>query len=148
MLAQNQGTIPEKGVVAISAKGQEYIDKFTAALENDLATPQALSALQTAIKDSSLSPEEILSLVGIMDEVLSLSLLEGASALYQEKKTAEAATPAEMTPEDLEIQALVEERTAAKKAKDFARADAIRQELQNRGIQVIDTPQGPQWKRV
>ena len=148
VLAQNQGTIPEKGVVAISAKGQEYIDKFTAALENDLATPQALSALQTAIKDSSLSPEEILSLVGIMDEVLSLSLLEGAFALYQEKKTAEAATPAEMTPEDLEIQALVDERTAAKKAKDFARADAIRQELQNRGIQVIDTPQGPQWKRV
>ena len=98
MLAQNDGTIPEKGVVAISAKGQEYIDKFTAALENDLATPQALSALQTAIKDSSLSPEEILSLVGIMDEVLSLSLLEGAFALYQEKKTAEAATPAEMTP--------------------------------------------------
>ena len=148
VLAQNQGTIPEKGVVAISAKGQEYINKFTAALENDLATPQALSALQTAIKDSSLSPEEILSLVGIMDEVLSLSLLEGAFALYQEKKTAEAATPAEMTPEDLEIQALVDERTAAKKAKDFARADAIRQELQNRGIQVIDTPQGPQWKRV
>ena len=148
VLAQNEGKLPEKGAVAISAKGQEYLDKFTTALENDLATPQALSALQTAIKDTSLSAEEILSLVGIMDGVLSLSLLEGASSLYQEKKAAESAPPAEMTPEDLEIQALVDERTAAKKAKDFARADAIRQELQERGIQIIDTPQGPQWKRV
>lgn len=148
VLAQNEGKLPEKGTVAISAKGQEYLDKFTTALENDLATPQALSALQTAIKDTSLSAEEILSLVGIMDGVLSLSLLEGASSLYQEKKTAESAPPAEMTPEDLEIQALVDERTAAKKAKDFARADAIRQELQERGIQIIDTPQGPQWKKV
>ena len=148
VLAQNEGKLPEKGTVAISAKGQEYLDKFTTALENDLATPQALSALQTAIKDTSLSAEEILSLVGIMDGVLSLSLLEGASSLYQEKKAAESAPPAEMTPEDLEIQALVDERTAAKKAKDFARADAIRQELQERGIQIIDTPQGPQWKKV
>ncbi len=148
VLAQNEGKLPEKGAVAISAKGQEYLDKFTTALENDLATPQALSALQTAIKDTSLSAEEILSLVGIMDGVLSLSLLEGASSLYQEKKAAESAPPAEMTPEDLEIQALVDERTVAKKAKDFARADAIRQELQERGIQIIDTPQGPQWKRV
>ena len=148
VLAQNEGKLPEKGAVAISAKGQEYLDKFTTALENDLATPQALSALQVAIKDAALSAEEILSLVGIMDGVLSLSLLEGASALYQEKKAAESATPAEMTPEDLEIQALVDERTVAKKAKDFARADAIRQELQERGIQIIDTPQGPQWKRV
>ena len=148
VLAQNEGKLPEKGAVAISAKGQEYLDKFTTALENDLATPQALSALQTAIKDTSLSAEEILSLVGIMDGVLSLSLLEGASSLYQEKKAAESAPPAEMTPEDLEIQALVDERTAAKKAKDFAWADAIRQELQERGIQIIDTPQGPQWKRV
>lgn len=148
VLAQNEGKLPEKGTVAISAKGQEYLDKFTTALENDLATPQALSALQTAIKDTSLSAEEILSLVGIMDGVLSLSLLEGASSLYQEKKAAESAPPAEMTPEDLEIQTLVDERTAAKKAKDFARADAIRQELQERGIQIIDTPQGPQWKRV
>ena len=148
VLAQNQGKLPARDSVTISAKAQEYLDKFTAALENDLATPQALSALQTSIKDASLSPGEILSMVGIMDGVLSLSLLEEALKLHQEKKAAETVSPAEMSPEDLEIQALVDERTAAKKAKDFPRADAIRQELQERGIQVIDTPQGPQWKRV
>ena len=45
------------------------------------------------------------------------------------------------------IEALLEERTAAKKAKDFARADQIRNELAARGITIVDTPQGPTWKR-
>ena len=148
VLSQNQGKVPEKGSVTISPKGQVYLDKFTAALENDLATPQALSALQTAVKDGSLPAEEILTLIEIMDSILSLSLLKSASSLYEEKKAAEVAVRTEMSPEDLEIQALVDERTAAKKAKDFVRADAIRQELNDRGIQIIDTPQGPQWKRV
>ena len=148
VLSQNGGEIPAKGSVAFSPRGQEYLDKFKAALENDLATPQALSALQTAVKDSGLAAEEVLSLVETMDGVLSLSLLEGAAHLHEERKAAEVQSTADMSPEDLEIQALVDERTAAKKAKDFARADAIRQELNGRGIQVVDTPQGPQWKRV
>ena len=50
-------------------------------------------------------------------------------------------------PEAAEITALVEERSAAKKAKDFARADEIRNQLSARGITIIDTPQGPTWKR-
>ena len=146
VVEQNQGQIPAKDAVDISPKGQEYLDKFKAALENDLATPQALSALQTAIKDNSLPANEILAIVGKMDTILSLSLLDSAQALHQENVQAAQATAAD--PEAQEIQALVDERTAAKKAKDFARADAIRQQLNDRGIQIIDTPQGPQWKRM
>lgn len=146
VVEQNQGQIPAKGSVEISPKGQEYLDKFKAALENDLATPQALSALQTAIKDNSLPANEILAIVGQMDNILSLSLLDNAMALHQENAQAAQATAAD--PEAQEIQALVDERTAAKKAKDFGRADAIRQQLNDRGIQIIDTPQGPQWKRI
>ncbi len=146
VLEQNQGQIPAATSVALSPKGQEYLDRFKAALENDLATPQALSALQTAIKDSSLPSEEILAIIGIMDGVLSLSLLDDAAVLYKERTDSVAAAASD--PESLEIQALVDERTAAKKSKDFARADAIRQQLNDRGIQVIDTPQGPQWKRI
>ena len=146
VVEQNQGQIPAKDAVDISPKGQEYLDKFKAALENDLATPQALSALQTAIKDNSLPANEILAIVGKMDTILSLSLLDSAQTLHQENVQAAQATAAD--PEAQEIQALVDERTAAKKAKDFARADAIRQQLNDRGIQIIDTPQGPQWKRM
>ena len=50
--------------------------------------------------------------------------------------------------EAAEIDALVAERTAAKKAKDFAKADKIRGDLASRGIVITDTPEGPVWKRT
>lgn len=50
--------------------------------------------------------------------------------------------------DDARIQALVDERTAAKKARDFARADAIRGQLAAEGIALEDTPQGVRWKRA
>ena len=50
--------------------------------------------------------------------------------------------------DDARIQALVEERIAAKKARDFARADAIREQLAAEGIALEDTPQGVRWRRA
>ena len=50
-------------------------------------------------------------------------------------------------PEDPEIDALVAQRTQAKKEKNWAEADRIRDELKSRGITVIDTPQGAKWRR-
>ena len=47
-----------------------------------------------------------------------------------------------------EIDALVAARTEAKKAKNFAEADRIRDELKARGIEIIDTPQGTKWRKV
>ena len=49
---------------------------------------------------------------------------------------------------DPEIDALVAQRTAAKKARDFATADRIRDELKAMGVEIIDTPQGTKWKKV
>ncbi len=127
--------------VVLSEKALEYQQKFKSALENDLATPLALSVLQIAVKDSTLEPEQIISLVKDMDKVLSLGLLEGAQVLNNSE------TQTQDDPEAAEINALLEERTLAKKEKNYARADEIRSLLNDRGIVIEDTPQGPVWKR-
>ena len=70
------------------------------------------------------------------------NLLSAAKAL-QEKQNAEEAASA-----DPEIDALVAARTQAKKDKNYAEADRIRDELKARGIEIIDTPQGAKWRKV
>ena len=81
-----------------------------------------------------------LAAVADFDRVLSLSLIEKAEELR--KKSAE---PEE--EHDERIEALLAERAAAKKAKNYAEADRIRDMLAAEGITIIDTPQGAKWKR-
>ena len=133
----------------LSEKACGYLDTFKGGLENDLLTPVAMSALNKVIKDGSLEPKEALDLIERMDSVLGLKLLETAGVLQKKAdEEAKALMPDHSgDPEAAEIDALVAERTAAKKNKDFARADQIRDELTKRGITIIDTPQGPTWKR-
>ena len=75
--------------------------------------------------------------------VLGLNLIQAAARKREEQAKAAAAEE-----HDPEIEALLAARTAAKKEKNFAEADRIRDELKARGIEIIDTPQGPKWKRV
>ena len=69
---------------------------------------------------------------------------ETSSGLRLQKKQAEE----EAANADPEIDALVAARTEAKKAKNWAEADRIRDELKARGIEIIDTPQGAKWRKV
>jgi cysteinyl-tRNA synthetase len=111
---------------------------FREALDNDLSTSLAVTALYDVLK-AKISDGAKRALLGEFDTVLSLGLLEAA-----EKAQAETAAPQEG---DEAIDALVAARTAAKKAKNFAEADRIREELSGMGIVLVDTKDGTTWHR-
>ena len=119
-----------------------YKQKFQEALDNDLNTSLGITALYDVLK-ADLTDADKLALVDSFDQVLGLSLLDHVAAL-KEKETATAA-PSEG---DGEIEALIAARAAAKAAKNWGEADAIRDQLKAQGIELIDTKEGTTWKRV
>ena len=70
-----------------SPEANKYLVAFTAAMENDLSTPKALSELQVAIKDNNINSNEKLHLIAMMDEVLGLDLITKAIDLNNENKS-------------------------------------------------------------
>ncbi len=116
-------------------------ERFVGALNGDLNTSLAVTALYDVLK-AKCGDATKLALLADFDQVMSLNLLEAAENL-RKKQEAEAAASA-----DPEIDAMVAARTEAKKAKNWAEADRIRDELKARGIEIIDTPQGAKWKKV
>ena len=128
----------------------ENYAKFKAGLENDLATPVALAAMQKESNGKGcVKLSEALSAIYKMDKVLSLDVIKnGFAVLENQKKQNESQVDLHSDdPEAAEINALVAERTTAKKERNFARADEIRNLLSARGVVIIDTPNGPTWKR-
>ena len=115
--------------------------RFVGALNGDLNTSVAVTALYDVLK-AKCSDATKLALIADFDQVLSLNLLTAAQK-YNQRKAEEEAVSA-----DPEIDGLVAARTAAKKEKNFAEADRIRDVLKARGIEIIDTPQGAKWRKV
>ena len=116
-------------------KCKPYLDDFNAAMGNDLNTAQALTVLYDVLK-ADLNDAEKRYLIGEFDKVLSLSLLDGKQeAQHSDDKAAE-------------IEALIAKRAQARKEKDWATADAIRDELNARNIIVEDTPHGIKWRKA
>ena len=116
-------------------------ERFTSALNGDLNTSLAITAVYDVLKAKCNDATKLAALADF-DQVLSLNLLEAAEKLRKKQEEEEAANA------DPEIDALVAARTEAKKAKNWAEADRIRDELKARGIEIIDTPQGAKWRRV
>ena len=116
-------------------------ERFVNALNGDLNTSLAVTAVYDVLKAKCNDATKLAALRDF-DTVLSLNLLEAAAKLLQKQAEEEAANA------DPEIDALVAARTAAKKEKNFAEADRIRDELKARGIEIIDTPQGTKWRKI
>lgn len=123
----------------LSPKAAGYIDALDAALSNDLHTPDALVALGRLLDDKKLAAEEALRLACLFDLTLGLALTTVSAADL-------AIRPQSATITDAEIIALIDQRTAARKAKDFAASDALRDQLLAAGVEIKDTPQGTDWE--
>ena len=134
------GTLRELADVAAVAA---IPDSIEAALCDDLNTPAALAEL------ARIAGEARKAVSRVEKAALKAQLLGAGSALglLQQDPAAWFARGAD-GDDDARIQALIDERTAAKQARDFARADAIRQQLAEQGILLEDTPQGVRWKRA
>jgi cysteinyl-tRNA synthetase len=141
---------PEDGP-ADQAVLAEYKDKFLQQVGNDLNTAQAVTLLYDALKAKT-NDATRLAILDSFDTVLSLSLLDKAAALRAEQakaQTAQTGSGYTVTGEgDPAVDALVLQRYEAKKAKNFAEADRIRDTLKGKGVEVTDVPNGAIWKFI
>ena len=123
---------------------KELDKKFSDAMNDDFNTAAAMGVLfdvvyliNTSLKEHENLPEEFFTdsknALEVYDEILGVIGKDEAES--------------DNDSESAEIEALIKERTAARKAKNFARSDEIRDMLKARGIVLEDTPQGTKWKR-
>ena len=133
-----------KRIAALGTEGElmqdkiaEYRDKFNEAMGNDINTSQALTVLYDVLK-ADMNDVSKRFLVEDFDKVLSLGLLDAAD------------NSGDAVDEELSkmVESLIAERNAARKEKNFARADEIRQELLDKGIEIKDTREGTTWSVI
>ncbi|MBM3690967.1 MAG: cysteine--tRNA ligase [Actinobacteria bacterium] len=124
----------------VEPSGQDLPDEFVAAMNDDLNLPIALSVLHEKVRrgNSLISDENSSELSLILAEVIAMLEVLGLSALNQ------ANTGQEQIIDSL-VQAIIDEREAARVRKDFATADALRDKLLASGLIIEDTPTGVRW---
>ena len=111
-----------------------YLEQFRAALCDDLNAPRALAVVWDVVRGEALAPEDRRDLLWAFDSVLGLEL-ESAEEVVEGWES------------DPRIDDLLVQREKARSARDFATADRIRDELVAEGVVIVDTPEGPRWKR-
>ena len=150
LIAKIAALDPKDGTVD-EAAAAELKEKFKKAMDNDLNTSMAVTVLYDVLKAKTNGATKCAVLEGF-DSVLGLKLLEKAA----EQRKKQAAAPAaggftvisESGEENAEVESLIRARAEAKKAKNFAEADRIRDELKAMGVELTDVAGGAKWKRI
>lgn len=115
-------------------KSTAWKNKFTAAMEDDLNAPKALALVWEALRSTELTAAEKRDFLEFADTILALDLF-----------VAPAPAPAEELPAQVKV--LLDERAAARKAKDWKKSDELRDAILQAGYVVKDTPQGQQTEK-
>jgi cysteinyl-tRNA synthetase len=120
---------------------ERLLDTIDAAIAADLNTPRILAALQDALRDPEITPDGQRAVVAAADALLGLGL-----ATLDPEDLEQHRAVADLSSEDRHaIEQLVADRTQARQARDWSRADQIRAELGELGVTLTDTPTGPTW---
>ena len=125
--------------LALLKEAEGFVTKFEAAMDDDFNTADALAAIFELVKFANTNVDENSSKEfagGLYEELFKLSDVLGLKIEKKEEIL------------DKEIEDLIQERQAARKAKDFKRADEIRDELLKKGIILKDTREGVKWQRA
>lgn len=115
-----------------------HVEKFENAMDDDLNTADAITAIFDLVKDINLH----------LDETSSKEILENSLALLKKLTKVLGIMEKEQGEISEDVEKLIKERNDARKNKDFARADEIRDELKDMGIEIKDTRSGTTWKRI
>lgn len=110
----------------------QWHDKILTPISDNLKTAETLVAVQELLKDANVDATTKLALVEFIDELLGLQFIDRATKLHDAESV--------VAPD--EIQTLAQQRMTAKKARDFAAADALRSQIDALGWTVTDTPDG------
>jgi len=153
---------------AIAARARQAQQEFEAALDDDLNTAEALAAIFDLVRDVNIAMDQgefrqgdvaaVAEVLQAWDQIFAVLTDDDYEKLREFQKKLEVPVPELATAtragptvieslSEAEIEARLRERATARRQRDFARADRIRQELAERGIIVEDTKDGVRWKR-
>ncbi len=124
---------------AVADEMDAFVKKYEAAMDDDLNTADAISVIFELVKYANVNVTEESTKATVELVLNTVTKLCDILGIITEKKE-------EIL--DSDIEALIEERQAARKAKNFARADEIRDQLSDMGIILEDTREGVKWKRA
>ena len=122
-------------------------DAFAEAMDDDLAIPQALAVLHDRVRagNAALDSEDLATAAKARGEVTAMTEVLGINPLSPEWRASETSDAASEALSQL-VDAMIARRETARSSRDFAGADLIRDELAAAGIQLEDTPSGPNWR--